>query len=129
MPDDLNDYEKSVALYLDNHPEVLWWYRNLVGPENFSIQGYLRSPIYPDFVVQRGQGREANRPGAGAREQGEASQGEQGHELQAVGGGLLREDGPQGPVARARRGVCRSSGFGSKSWMKATTPTGIGERI
>ena len=24
VPDDLNDYEKSVALYLDKHPEVLW---------------------------------------------------------------------------------------------------------
>jgi type III restriction enzyme len=54
-PDDLNEYEKSVALYLDDHPEVLWWYRNLVGTENFSMQGYHRSPIYPDFVVQRGK--------------------------------------------------------------------------
>jgi type III restriction enzyme len=52
--DDFNDYEKSVALFLDEHPEVLWWYRNLVGPNNFSIQGYRRSPIFPDFVVQEG---------------------------------------------------------------------------
>lgn len=51
-PDDLNTYERSVALFLDDHPQVLWWYRNLVGPENFSIQGYRRDPIYPDFVVQ-----------------------------------------------------------------------------
>src|SRR5262249_17907382 len=34
VPDDLNEYERSVALYIDKHPEVLWWYRNLVGPEN-----------------------------------------------------------------------------------------------
>jgi hypothetical protein len=54
-PDNLNEYEKSVALYLDEHPQVLWWYRNLVGPENFSIQGYQRHPIYPDFVVQEGE--------------------------------------------------------------------------
>ena len=53
VPDDLNDYEKSVALYLDRHPEVLWWYRNLVGAQCFSIQGYKRSKIYPDFVVQQ----------------------------------------------------------------------------
>jgi type III restriction enzyme len=55
VPDDLNDYEKSVALFLDGHPQVLWWYRNLVGPENFSIQGYRRHPIYPDFLVQEGK--------------------------------------------------------------------------
>lgn len=54
VPDDLNDYEKSVALYLDRHPEVLWWYRNLVGAQCFSIQGYKRNKIYPDFVVQQG---------------------------------------------------------------------------
>lgn len=54
VPDDLNEYEKSVALYLDKHPEVLWWYRNLVGAQCFSIQGYKRNKIYPDFVVQQG---------------------------------------------------------------------------
>jgi type III restriction enzyme len=53
--DDLNTYEKSVALFLDKHPQVLWWYRNLVGRDNFSIQGYRRNPIYPDFVVQEGK--------------------------------------------------------------------------
>lgn len=57
VSNDLNDYEKSVALYLDRHPEVLWWYRNLVGPEHFSIQGYRRNKIYPDFVIQRGRSR------------------------------------------------------------------------
>ena len=35
-------------------PEVLWWYRNLVGAQCFSIQGYKRNKIYPDFVVQQG---------------------------------------------------------------------------
>ncbi len=56
VPDDaFNDYEKAVALYLDNCPQVLWWYRNLVGPENFKIQGYKRNRIYPDFVVQEGK--------------------------------------------------------------------------
>ena len=55
IPDDLNEYEKSVALFLDAHPQVLWWYRNLVGPENFAVQGYRRHPLYPDFVVQEGQ--------------------------------------------------------------------------
>ena len=57
VPDNLNDYEKSVALYLDRHPEVLWWYRNLIGPQYFSIQGYRRGKIYPDFVVQQGHNK------------------------------------------------------------------------
>jgi type III restriction enzyme len=57
VPDDLNEYEKSVALYLDKHPEVLWWYRNLVGAQCFSIQGYKRNKIYPDFVVQQGRNK------------------------------------------------------------------------
>ncbi|MDE2058619.1 MAG: DEAD/DEAH box helicase family protein, partial [candidate division NC10 bacterium] len=57
VPDDLNNYEKSVALYLDKHPEVLWWYRNLVGAQCFSIQGYKRNKIYPDFVVQQGHNK------------------------------------------------------------------------
>jgi type III restriction enzyme len=54
VPDDLNEYEKAIALYLDTRPQVLWWYRNLVGPDHFSIQGYRRPRIYPDFVVQEG---------------------------------------------------------------------------
>jgi type III restriction enzyme len=55
VPDDLNEYEKAIALYLDTCPQVLWWYRNLVGPDHFSIQGYRRPRIYPDFVVQEGE--------------------------------------------------------------------------
>lgn len=54
VPDDLNQYEKNVALFVDRHPQVLWWYRNLVGQGNFSIQGHRRNLIYPDFVVQKG---------------------------------------------------------------------------
>lgn len=50
----LNPLETEVALYLDKHSEVLWWYRNEVGPQHFSIQGYRRPKIYPDFVVQKG---------------------------------------------------------------------------
>jgi len=54
VPDNMNEYEKSIALALDKHSKVLWWYRNLVGHEQFKIQGYRRNPVYPDFVVQRG---------------------------------------------------------------------------
>jgi type III restriction enzyme len=53
VPDDINEYEKSIALYLDAHPQVLWWYRNLVGHKYFGIQGYKRNRVYPDFVAQK----------------------------------------------------------------------------
>lgn len=55
VPDAMNEYEKAIALYLDKSPQVLWWYRNLVGGDQFSIQGYRRNKIYPDFVVQEGR--------------------------------------------------------------------------
>jgi len=55
VDDNLNEYERSVALFLDHHPQVLWWYRNLVGRDNFAIQGFRRQQIYPDFVVQEGK--------------------------------------------------------------------------
>jgi type III restriction enzyme len=47
-----NQYERAIAVCIDEHPEVLWWYRNLVGKHQFSIQGYRRNRIWPDFVVQ-----------------------------------------------------------------------------
>jgi hypothetical protein len=50
--DSINTFERAVALCLDRHSNVLWWYRNLVGPQNFAIQGYRRHRIHPDFVVQ-----------------------------------------------------------------------------
>jgi type III restriction enzyme len=52
---DFNSYEKEVALVIDHHPEVLWWYRNKVGEDNFAIQGFHKNRIYPDFVVQNGK--------------------------------------------------------------------------
>jgi type III restriction enzyme len=49
-----NEYERAIALCLDSNADVLWWYRNLVGPEHFAVQGYKRHRIRPDFVVQSG---------------------------------------------------------------------------
>ncbi len=58
--EEFNEYEREVALCIDKHPEVLWWYRNAVGRDCFSIQGYRRDRVYPDFVVQKGtEGRPA----------------------------------------------------------------------
>jgi type III restriction enzyme len=50
--DGFNDLERQVALVLDRDANVLWWYRNKVGKDQFWIQGYKRHRIYPDFVAQ-----------------------------------------------------------------------------
>jgi len=50
-----NSYEQAVALCLDRNADVLWWYRNMVGPEHFAVQGYRKNRIRPDFVVQSGR--------------------------------------------------------------------------
>jgi type III restriction enzyme len=48
----LTTLEKQVALVLDRDEDVLWWYRNKVGRDQFAIQGYRRHRIHPDFLVQ-----------------------------------------------------------------------------
>ena len=53
VPDeDLNDTEKSVAIYLDEQEQLLWWYRNRVR-KDFHIQGWQRNKIYPDFITAK----------------------------------------------------------------------------
>ena len=51
-----NSLEKAVGLCLDRDANVLWWYRNKVGPENFVVRAYQKNGVYPDFVVQSGRG-------------------------------------------------------------------------
>ncbi len=53
VPDeDLNDTEKTVAIYLDEQEQLLWWYRNRVR-KDFHIQGWQRNKIYPDFIAAK----------------------------------------------------------------------------
>jgi type III restriction enzyme len=53
--EEYNEYEKDVALFLDTNPNVLWWYRNLVGEQHFQILGWKPPPLYPDFIIQMGE--------------------------------------------------------------------------
>lgn len=47
-----NELEKSVAVYLDEQEKLLWWYRNLShNKKMYSIQGWRKNKIYPDFVA------------------------------------------------------------------------------
>ncbi len=50
--EDLNDTEKTVAIYLDEQEQLLWWYRNRVR-KDFHIQGWQRNKIYPDIIAAR----------------------------------------------------------------------------
>jgi type III restriction enzyme len=51
--EDKNEYERKIALCLDKHADVLWWFRNRVGTDHFAVQGYKREKMYPDFVFQQ----------------------------------------------------------------------------
>lgn len=48
--DEYNGFERTVALCLDKQGELLWWYRNRVGNQYYSIKGWQPRKIYPDFV-------------------------------------------------------------------------------
>jgi type III restriction enzyme len=57
-----NEYERQLALVLDEQADVLWWYRNRVGRDQFTVQGYKKQRIFPDFVVQeRTNGKQCHR--------------------------------------------------------------------
>lgn len=48
---DFNDFEESVALYLDGQEAVTWWWR-IVARRDWGLQGWMRNKVYPDFLVQ-----------------------------------------------------------------------------
>lgn len=47
-----NELEKAVALYLDDQVKLLWWYRN-ISRVDYSIQGWKKHKIYPDFIAAK----------------------------------------------------------------------------
>ena len=49
--DDFNEPEKEIAVYLDKQTQlILWWDRNY-SRQGYSIQGWHRDKIYPDFLL------------------------------------------------------------------------------
>lgn len=50
--DELNEMEKSIAIYLDEQEKLLWWYRNL-SKQDYFVQGWRKYKIYPDFVFTK----------------------------------------------------------------------------
>lgn len=49
--------ERDIAVYLDGDEAMRWWHRN-VARSQYSLQGWRREKIYPDFIfaVQRSDG-------------------------------------------------------------------------
>ncbi len=50
---EFNGLEQPVAVFLDEHEAVNWWYRNAVRGNAYGLQGWRRKRIYPDFIVSR----------------------------------------------------------------------------
>lgn len=53
--DEYNELEKAVAFCLDEHENLLWWYRNR-SRADYHIQGWKRRKIYPDFIAAKAGG-------------------------------------------------------------------------
>ncbi|MFZ4762147.1 MAG: restriction endonuclease subunit R, partial [Alphaproteobacteria bacterium] len=47
---EFNSLEKDFALYLADDEAVAWWHR-MVARQDYSLQGWQRNKIYPDFVA------------------------------------------------------------------------------
>ena len=47
-----NGLEKNFALYLEKSNAVYWWHR-VAARQEYSLQGWRRQRVYPDFVACR----------------------------------------------------------------------------
>lgn len=47
--DEMNADERDIAVYLDGEGALTWWHRN-VARTQYSLQGWRRAKIYPDFI-------------------------------------------------------------------------------
>lgn len=47
---DFNDDEKRTAIYLDDEAMIRWWHRNGTGKNGYSLRGWRRGNVYPDFL-------------------------------------------------------------------------------
>jgi type III restriction enzyme len=47
---EFNEEERRFALYLDGDSVVRWWHRNGVGRGNYTLRGWRKGNVYPDFL-------------------------------------------------------------------------------
>jgi type III restriction enzyme len=48
--DDFNKPEREFACYLDEREALHWWHRNVARGANYSVQGWKKGKVYPDFI-------------------------------------------------------------------------------
>ncbi|MCA9346671.1 DEAD/DEAH box helicase family protein [Candidatus Saccharibacteria bacterium] len=60
VPYNANDFEKNVMWYMDEHNDLLWWYRNLA-KRQYAIKGWKDQNVYPDFVAAKGTNNTVNK--------------------------------------------------------------------
>ena len=46
-----NELERNFAMHMDGHAAVKWWHRFVARRSEYSLQGWKRNRVYPDFVV------------------------------------------------------------------------------
>jgi type III restriction enzyme len=49
----MNSLEKSVGSILDKQEKILWWFRNKISKGWYSIQGWQKYKIRPDFIAAK----------------------------------------------------------------------------
>jgi type III restriction enzyme len=49
----MNSLEQKVGDILDKQSKILWWFRNKVSKQWYSIQGWQKHKIHPDFVAAK----------------------------------------------------------------------------
>ena len=52
--------ERDIAVYLDGERALRWWHRN-VARSHYSLQGWRREKVYPDFIFAMSHGESDNR--------------------------------------------------------------------
>ena len=57
---ELNKDERDVAVYLDSSAALVWWHRN-VARRQYSIQGWKKAKVFPDFIFAVHHNGEARR--------------------------------------------------------------------
>ena len=56
---DMNDQEADFACYADGQAAIEWWHRNVAKRDYYSLQGWQKNKVYPDFLFayQTGGGK------------------------------------------------------------------------